>query len=69
MVDEVKIFLTTPEAMMFRDFQQFHETFALLVKSGVFDVKNGSVTLHFDPQGQLAKIERKDNLFDVRIKA
>ncbi len=63
---DIQIFLTTPEAMLFRDFQQFHKTFALLVQKGVFDVKNGSVTLHFDSLGNVQKIERKDYLFNVR---
>ncbi len=68
MSEEVTLILTTPEAIMFRDFQAFHEAFALLVAKGVFDVKNGSVTLHFDALGNIAKIERKDNLFDLRAK-
>lgn len=66
-MDDVTIILTTPEAIQFRNFQQFHETFALLCKSGVFDMKNGQATIHFDAQGNIAKIERKDSLFDVRI--
>lgn len=66
---EVTIILTTPEAIMWRDYQQFHAAFALLVSRGIFDVKNGSVTIHFDSLGNIAKIERKDNLFDLRAKA
>lgn len=65
-MDEVTIVLNTPESIAFRDFQQFHSTFMLLVKSGVFDIKNGSVTLHFDLQGRIQKITRNDNLFDAR---
>ena len=66
---EIQIFLTTPEAIMFRDFQQFHKTFALLTSNGVFDIINGSVTIHFDSEGTIKKIERHDSLFDARIKA
>lgn len=66
--DQVTIFLTTPEAIQFRSFQQFHETFFLMVNSGVFDCKNGQITLHFDSNGVIQKIERKDSLFDNRIK-
>jgi hypothetical protein len=66
MNDEITIFLSTPEAIQFRSFQQFHETFALLVSKGVFDMKNGSVTIHFDNNSVIKKIERKDDLFNVR---
>lgn len=67
-IQEIQIFLTTPEAMLFRSFQQFHATFALLAQKGVFDIKSGSATLHFDSQGNIQKIERHDNLFDARQK-
>jgi len=66
--EEITIFLTTPEAQMFKDFQQFHATFALLCSSGVFDIKNGSATIHFDNLGEIKKIERNDSLYDNRVK-
>ncbi len=66
---QITVFLTTPEAIQFRSFQQFHETFFLMVKAGVFELKNGSVTMHFDSNGVIQKIERKDNLFDARTKS
>ena len=67
MNDQVTIFLTTPEAQMWASFQQFHKTFALLCEKGVFDIKGGSATIHFDPSGFIQKIERHDNLYDRRI--
>lgn len=63
---EIQIFLTTPEAMMFREFQQFHNTFALLCSKGVFDIKGGSATIHFDANGNIKNITRSDTLFDDR---
>ena len=66
--DQITILLTTPEAILFRDFQQFHQTFALLCTKGVFDMRNGSVTLHFDQNGTIQKIDRHDSLFDARAK-
>lgn len=63
---DVTIILTTPEAMLFKDFQQFHATFALMASRGVFDVKGGSVTLHFDGNGEIQRIERKDDLYNAR---
>ena len=66
--DLIRIEITTPEAMLFRDFQQFHKTFALLTTKGVFDIKGGSAVIHFDIEGNIAKIERHDNLYDIRVK-
>lgn len=65
---QITIFLTTPEAIAFRNFQQFHNTFMLMVNKGVFDTKNGSVEMHFDSNGVIQKIERHDSLFDSRVK-
>lgn len=64
--DNITIILTTPEAILFREYQEFHQTFALLCTKGVFDMKNGSVTIHFDSAGTIKKIERHDSLFDAR---
>ncbi len=67
-MDEITIILDSPQAMMFREYQQFHDTFALLCSKGVFDMKNGSVEIHFDSQGTIQKIQRHDSLFDSRNK-
>lgn len=39
------------------------EMFALLMQNGVFDTVSGSVILHFNNNGQLAKIDRNQILF------
>lgn len=65
-MENVTIILSTPEAEMFKSWQSFHSTFALMVSSGVFDVKSGSVTVHFDGNGTIKRIERKDDLFNAR---
>ena len=64
----VTIFLTNPEAELFKSFNQFHKTFELLCSKGVFDIKSGSAVIHFDNNGYIQKIERHDSLFDSRIK-
>ena len=56
MQPEVTIFLTPPEALLFKDFQEYHNTFTLLCQKGVFSIKNGSVIIHFDSQGLIQKI-------------
>ncbi len=58
-VPQVTIFLTTPEAELFKSYQQFHQTFALLVTKGVFDIKTGQATLNFF-NGELQTIEKKE---------
>lgn len=65
-MENVTVILTTPEVELFKSYNQFHSTFALMVSSGVFDVKSGSVTMHFDTNGIIQRIERKDDLFNAR---
>ena len=65
-MDTVTLILTTPEAMMFREFQKDHELFYLLKKQGVFEQKNASVILNFDSQGLLQTIQRQDFLYSKR---
>lgn len=65
-MESVTVYLTTQDAAMFKEWQQFHAMFALFAKSGVFDMRSGSVTIHFDPQGKVQRIERKDDLFNAR---
>lgn len=67
MEDLIKIEVTTPEAIAFRQFMQFHSNFIILLNSGVFNINNGTATLHFNQDGEIKKIERKDNLFDSRL--
>lgn len=62
----IKIEITPVEAIMFRDWQAFHNTFALLIKAGVFDMKNGSATIHFGPNNEITSIIRNDSLYNIR---
>lgn len=59
---QVTLFLTTPEALMFKEFQQFHATFALLCSKGVFDTKFGKVTLNF-ANGEIQNITKEEVIF------
>lgn len=65
----IQIEITTPEAIAFRQFMQFHSNFMLLVNNGVFNVKDGSVRLHFDHDGNVRKIEREDTLYNERAQS
>jgi len=47
--------LNDADAQLFLEFRRLQST-------GVFDVKNGSVTLHFDNQGNVRMVEKKEML-------
>lgn len=66
--DQITIFLTTPEAIMFRDFQKFHATFALLISKGVFDIEYGNATLNFHA-GELQNITKQEVVYHKTPKA
>lgn len=61
--NEVTIFLIPTEAVKFRVFQEKYEVFNTLLDNGVFEVRNGSVALHFDNDGTLQLIQRADVLY------
>lgn len=61
-MDNVTIILTTPEAQMFKDFQQFHSTFALLIEKGVFDIQFGKAILNFQ-HGELQNIIKEEVVY------
>ena len=69
MNDEITIILTTPEAIMFRSFQQFHQTFTLLCSKGVFDTKNGKCEIHFGPNGEISSIVKQESIYNARVDA
>lgn len=66
--EELTIFLLPPEAQKFVEFQQHYDLFNLLMSHGVFNVRNGSVALHFDANGTITTIQRADLLYNVRTK-
>lgn len=66
MSEEVTIILTTPEAVMFREYQKDYELFNLLKSHGIFNQKNASITLNFDHNGILQNIQRQDFIYSKR---
>lgn len=58
----IKIELTTPEAVMFREFQKYNAVFALMIKNGVFDVQYGKCTLNFHA-GELQNITKEEVVY------
>lgn len=66
MTDKIAIYIPDEEAKQFLLFQEHYETFLLMVEHGTFDVRNGSVTLHFDKHGDIKTINRSDVLYSAR---
>ncbi len=59
---EIKIFLTPPDAELFKSWQEFHTTFKLLCEKGVFDIKYGKITLNF-ANGEIQNIVKEETIY------
>lgn len=57
------IFVEPVDVRRWALFQQHYEPFNVMVDYGVFQVKNGAVSLHFDSNGLLQTIQRADVLY------
>lgn len=64
---EVAVYMLDEDAQKFMLFQQYYEPFSIMVNRGVFSIRNGSASLHFDQEGILKNIERFDVLYDRRF--
>lgn len=60
---EVAVYMPDEQATQFLLFQEHYDKIAILVKSGAFNVRNGSVVLHFSPEGELKAVNRADYLY------
>ena len=65
-ITKIAVYIPDEDAEKFLLFQRYYDTFSLMVDSGVFDIKNGSATLHFDKKGELLAINRADILYSRR---
>lgn len=65
MEQQLTIFLTPIEVDLFKSFREHQTDFMLLKSNGIFDVKNGSMTIHFDAEGIVRKIETNKILFKI----
>lgn len=55
--EPVKLELTPEDAYLFQSFREHQDNFTALLRAGVFEVRNGRVTLHFDPQGIIRTLD------------
>ena len=53
----IPVYLTKADAASFKKWREHQALFELLLKHSIFDIKNGSAELHFDPAGHLASID------------
>lgn len=60
---EVAVYMPDAQAQKFLLFQEHYEPFTVMLDSGVFSIRNGSATLHFDSTGTLQTIQRADYLY------
>lgn len=51
------LFLTDDEIKLFIEFQKKHALIKLLESLGVFDIKSGSVEIHFTAQGEIGSVD------------
>jgi len=65
MNEQVTIFLTPVEAELFKSFREHQTDFMILKSNGIFDLKNGSMTIHKDEKGLVRKIETNQVLFKI----
>lgn len=54
---QTTIELTEEDAVRFAQFQKRYAFIALMESINAFDIKNGSVTIHFDKFGGIGKIK------------
>ena len=66
MKDQIALYIPDEEAKKFLLFQEHYDRFTLMLEHGVFDVRNGSVTMHMDKNGAIKAINRLDVLYSAR---
>ena len=53
----IKVDLTEDDALLFRAFRENQENFSILYASGVFNIRSGKATLHFNLEGVLDSVD------------
>lgn len=62
---ETIISLSPEDAALFVEFRRMQDVWLKLVNSGALKIKGGNVTLHFDGNGDLRQIDRRDTLLRI----
>jgi len=61
-MDDIIITLSTPEAIIFRDYQKYHDVFVMLQKQGVFDINFGKCTINF-ANGMVQSVSKEEVIY------
>jgi len=61
MVDKTAIYLTNEEALLFIEFQKRYAFIKLLESIGAFDLRSGSITIHFDALGAIGSVDKQEH--------
>ena len=62
--NKIIVEMTTEDADAFVKFRAFQGAFEILVRHNAVDIKNGSVTMHFDKFGLLKNVQVIHNYYD-----
>lgn len=57
MEDLIKVELNNEDALLFVKFQKRHAFIKLMESMGAFDIKSGSLTIHFDQYGGIGSVD------------
>lgn len=58
MINTTTVSLTDEEALQFVQFQKHYSLIQLLNTLGIFDIKSGYVTIHFDGMGRIGSVDK-----------
>jgi len=59
--EQIPVYITPDEAVLFVRFQQRFAFMKAMEDIGAFNLKNGSVEVHFDALGRVAKIDKHEH--------
>lgn len=63
MTNNIALFVPDEEAKKFLLFQQYYQPISVLIEHDVFMQKNAEIALHFDSNGILQTVQRRDSLY------
>lgn len=59
----IQLELTEKEAEAFRSFREHQDAMEVMLKAGVFEMRRGSVEIHFDLEGKIGAIVGHPTLY------
>ena len=58
-MDQQTVILTNEEAELFKQFRQYQDVFQALLDGGLLNFKNGTITFHYNNEGQIMRFDRQ----------